>query len=132
MTAICPCCGNEMNVPSGIVFRVESHTLISSDFSVTFGANQARLFDLLWKSRNTGAVVSNEKMIDYLYGHDADGGPDSDIIKVMINQMRRKLARTGIEIISVYGEGYFLRMKNASAAPRISARELARAQANCG
>ncbi|WP_024516806.1 winged helix-turn-helix domain-containing protein [Bradyrhizobium sp. Tv2a-2] len=113
MTAICPCCGNEMPIGRSVQFRLESHTLISSDYAVVFTAFEAEIFDLLWKNRNTGRVVTGEAIFDRLYALDPNGGPDTKVTDVLINRMRRKLAETDIEIANVYGRGFFLRSKTS-------------------
>ena len=124
MTGICPCCGGELNIKQDVVFRAESNTLVSSSYAVTFTANQARLFDLLWRNRNSGKVITKEMMFDHLYGLDPNGGPECKVTDVMVSQMRKVLAPTDMEIVTVWGRGYFLRAKTPTAAPRVSAREL--------
>jgi DNA-binding response OmpR family regulator len=125
MNGICPCCGNQLNISQGIAFRLDSHTLVSSDYAVTFSANEAQVFDLFWKNRNSGKVVTKETIWTNLYALDPNGGPDPKILDVTIHKIRKRLEPTDLEIITVWGRGYFLRSKTDAAAPRLSAQELA-------
>ena len=125
MAGICPCCGGELNIKQDVVFRAESNTLVSSSYAVTFSANQARLFDLLWQNRNSGRVITKEMMFDHLYGLDPNGGPEWKVTDVMISKMRKLLDPTDMEIVTVWGRGYFLRAKSKKSAARISSNELA-------
>ena len=127
MTGICPCCGNDLHIDQGVAFHAESNTIVSSGYAVTFTANQARIFDLLWQNRNGGKVVTKERMFDHLYCLDPNGGPDPKVIDVMIVKMRKLLEPTDLEIVTVWGRGYFLRAKTKKSAARISSNELLKA-----
>jgi hypothetical protein len=53
-------------------------------------------------------VVSNDSILDLLYGGRADGGPTDGVrtVRVLISRMRAMLAPYGIEIENDYNQGY--------------------------
>jgi DNA-binding response OmpR family regulator len=117
MNEVCPCCGNALQVRRDVQFTIESRTLLSSDFAIVFSKMEAALFDLLWRGRNAGRIATKQALWDHLYDDDPDGGPDLKVIDIWIMRMRRKLACTPIEIVTSWGEGWFLRTKSAKTAP---------------
>jgi DNA-binding response OmpR family regulator len=116
---VCPCCGNALAVRPDVQFRPESHTLVSSTYAVVFSHNQSRLFNLFWNNRNNGRIVTKRMMLDELYALDPTGGAYDKIVEVMISKMRKCIAETDIEIVTVWGQGYILRPKSQAAQPRI-------------
>lgn len=114
-SGICPCCGGAIS-NEGARFNIVSGTLIGPGYSIKLSRNQSVIFALLWAARNTGGVVSQEKMFDHLYSLDPNGGPDFKIIEVMISKMRKALISTEFEIVTFYATGYSLRNKSGNAA----------------
>ncbi|PSJ60766.1 winged helix-turn-helix domain-containing protein [Pseudaminobacter soli (ex Li et al. 2025)] len=57
-----------------------------------------------------GRTVTHDHILDALYRDDPDGGPEyaRTIVTVFISQLRKKLAGTGIDIMTVWGVGYRL------------------------
>jgi DNA-binding response OmpR family regulator len=109
---ICPCCGNALQVRQGVQFTRESRTLLSSDFAVVLSAREADLFNILWRGRNSGRVSTRQALWNHLYFDDVDGGPDPKIIDIWIMRLRKKIAHTSVEIVTSWGNGWFLRSKS--------------------
>lgn len=95
MSLLCPHCGQPMGDFSGL------------DLSV-FSPTQRLILEALAeaRSRNTPTTA----LVQKVYAHRADGGPDGAVhcVKNQIGYMKKKLATQGWKIISAYGEGYRL------------------------
>lgn len=114
---VCPCCGNALSIGQDVQFRLESHALVSSTYAVVFSHNQSQIFNLLWKNRNNGNVVRRQSMLDELYSLDPNGGAEDKIIDVMISKMRKRIAATDLEIVTVFNQGFVLRPRKKAAVP---------------
>jgi DNA-binding response OmpR family regulator len=59
-------------------------------------------------------AVTNEHLYDCVYGlRRGDDLPDPQIVKITICHLRRKLAGTALEIKTVWGIGYLMRLRAA-------------------
>jgi DNA-binding winged helix-turn-helix (wHTH) protein len=69
---------------------------------------QSRLVILELLARSNASWVSHEAIIDALWGHDPNGGPDypGNIVAVHVMHLRRALRAYGVEIRNVFGAGY--------------------------
>ena len=58
---------------------------------------------------NQGHLVSSGEILDYVYGHDPDGGPDtgSKVLDVHCYNLREKLKPIGIGIVTTHGQGRY-------------------------
>lgn len=63
--------------------------------------------------------VSRSEMHEHLYGEREDGGPFDGVIDVHIYALRKRLAPTGIRVVSVYTHGWTVVL------PDVAARALA-------
>lgn len=63
------------------------------------------------------AIISNDEMIDLLWGDDAEGGPDCApaTIKNVAQRARHIAAALGVVVQTVNWRGYYLRAVNADA-----------------
>jgi len=90
MVKICECCGHPL-----------PDTSVLSDLTPL----QRRLFTTVKASGTAGLALQD--LIDALYGHLADGGPDypRNVICVVRKNMQPRLAKHGLQIISTRGLG---------------------------
>lgn len=93
----CPACGG---------FIGEAAPIDQVKSAIT-APSQRLIFDLL--SRSVGQPVMRDTMIDLMYSHRADGGPDTadHVLKAMVSQLRRRIEPFGWTIsTSKGGSGY--------------------------
>jgi hypothetical protein len=113
-TAACPCCGQRMMAPA-TPDDVRRLAIAWADH----GQSKQTIFERL--AKQFGAWVSVDALAHALYGHRADGGPDTagDIIKVFICTMRPLIAPFNLKIEGKAGNGYRLRwIEQLSDSPR--------------
>ncbi|MEM1150711.1 MAG: helix-turn-helix domain-containing protein [Pseudomonadota bacterium] len=68
-------------------------------------ATEASLLDALWSS--SPRMASYKGIYDRIYAGTFDDAPEPNILKVFCTKLRRKLP-TGVEIQTVWGQGYRL------------------------
>ena len=87
------------------VAQLEEVLKASDVIALSFGLspNEAKLFSLLYQKE---ALTRNAAMIA-LYGTKSDM-PEERILNVYIRYLRKKLAGTGVEIITLWGRGWRL------------------------
>lgn len=73
---------------------------IPSEWDLT--RTEAQIFNVLARR----SLTTKESLHTIIYGDDADGGADPKIFDIYISKMRPKLARVGITIETVRGQGY--------------------------
>ncbi len=83
---------------------VAARRLFHDDEPIEMSARELALTELFLARQ--GRVVSQEQMIDHLFGFGDDVG--SNAIEVYVHRVRRKLEPLGIEIRTVRGMGYLL------------------------
>ncbi len=86
---------------------INSHTVKRAGREVQLTANEYKILEYL--ALNKGRVVSRTELLEHIY--DIDSDPDSNVIDVYINYLRKKIDR-GFEkklIQTVRGAGYILR-----------------------
>lgn len=97
----CPCCGAKIKVPTfeNLVVRAEISEM------------QARILKPVWRAK--GEYIPTERLIDFLYADDPDGGPLNarGSFQIILRQLRAKLAPFGVKIKSRYSVGYRLVME---------------------
>jgi hypothetical protein len=96
--AKCPCCGGEL-AGAELRWNYEARTLVGERGAVVFSLHQAKLFNLLWHSRQASIAFDGEALFYRMYGHRDDGGPkDLNVIRVYLHYIRRAIAPFGITI----------------------------------
>jgi two-component system OmpR family response regulator len=85
-------------------FDTAARRLFYGDQPIEMSARELALTELLLARQ--GKVVSQEQIIDQLFGFGEDVG--SNAIEVYVHRVRRKLEPLGIEIRTVRGMGYLL------------------------
>jgi DNA-binding response OmpR family regulator len=62
-----------------------------------------------------GLMVSWERLLNMLYATHSDGGPNDprNVVAVIVCLLRRKMLRTGYEIVTVHSEGLLLRHRES-------------------
>jgi len=98
-----------------IRFLADLGAIVVGERVIKLTRKQWALFALLWRHRNSGAVVTRLMLSNALYASDLDGGADPKIIDVYIWDIRRRLAGTSIDIHTMWGRGYYLMTKPAPA-----------------
>lgn len=104
----CQCCG----AWTGAGWDDSAH-------SIVLGTGERRYFrrqewDVITLLRDkAGRIVSHEQVMDRLYGHRADGGPDRYPANVLMSQIRRKLRGTAYQIRNQHNVGYVLQVCDA-------------------
>jgi len=87
---------------------VDRRCIVNGDRRLRLGPDCWRLFGLLYG--NIGRLVSYHSILDSMYGHRSDGGPDGpqQCIRVHVSRIRKALRGTGWGIEGIWGEGYRL------------------------
>ena len=90
-----------------LVVDLASHDVVRGDRSISLTAREFELLEFL--ARHAGHVLTKEKILETVWGYEADMG--SDPLKVYIRYLRQKLNAGGESdlIRSVRGVGYMLR-----------------------
>ena len=61
---------------------------------------------LLVLAANAGKVVSRQRLIGEIFGHDDEAGPNA--LDLYVGRVRRKLEPDGPRIVTLRGQGYLL------------------------
>lgn len=113
MACACPTCGQTL--PDDDTLRVdEAGIVVRGGRFATLTPQEVSVFAQLWDAR--GALVTKERLLSRLYLVEADEA-DIKIVDVHVCRLRRKLKPLGVEIGTVWGQGYRLvRKREADAA----------------
>lgn len=87
--------------------NINSHTVKRAEKEIQLTSNEYKILEYL--ALNKGRVVSRTELLEHIY--DIDSDPDSNVIDVYINYLRKKIDR-GFEkklIHTVRGAGYILK-----------------------
>ncbi len=109
MTDSCPTCGQEL--PSDLPLRVdlEANVAVANGVAVCLSEKQAELLSLVastgYRTATYGFLLDNLYLLDER---------DPDILKVMMCNIRKKLAKTGVSVETVWGKGYRIVQKKAA------------------
>jgi len=101
------------NTPAGRIFY-RSH-------AIRLPAGQFRVGACIIAAR--GRTVAKAEIMEALFGDDEDGGPMDKMIDVRLCQVRKTLPALGIQIETVWGQGY--RVINVAVSAQIELRRAA-------
>lgn len=101
----CPICGGPM-VGSELRWMPKARLLVWHEEVEHFSVQEAIMFEILWRARDTGEFVMSSAIIDAFYTR-SDGGPDSGLRAPAqaVLRIRRKLVRFPLAVESHYGGG---------------------------
>ena len=102
----CPTCKQGLDTSLATLVLKRSGQVIIGDKRVTLGGSEYRIVCLL--AEKAGHLVSYERLIHGLWGHDSQGGPSRPRaqLDVIVSRIRGKLGHDLIQ--NVYGEGLAL------------------------
>lgn len=113
----CPICGSHYE-PGLYQVKLSDMRAKFLERGVDLSNSEARVLSAIYRRNRP---VPRAMLMDALYGHDANGGPDSGekILEQFVLRARRKIKQAGLpwEIITVRGFGYELR--EADTAPTL-------------
>lgn len=111
----CPCCGAE--IPGDQVVLDPATNVVSyGGLAVRLRRMEARLLTAILRA-HPGAAHP-DAMVSEMWGFLDPPLTATDLIKVHISYLRRRLEGLGLEIRSSYGEGYALRIHGTDERPR--------------
>ena len=100
----CPCCHRPIAADNQMVVDFDARIVMRNGKALTLVGKQWETFAFF--ARKFPAPVTNEMLMDVLYGDDPDGGPDAlNIASVVKCHLRKKLKPLGIGIASIGGPG---------------------------
>lgn len=100
----CPCCHRPIAADSQMAVDYDTRTVTRNGKALVLAGKQWETFACF--AKKFPAPVTNEMLMDVLYGDDPDGGPDSlNIVSVVKFHLRKKLEPLGIGIVSTGGPG---------------------------
>lgn len=105
--------------------------MMLSDFERSLPETQRDAFRALLH----GHYVTYQRMIDVIYGHRLDGGPDDaeGCVRVVIHKLRKRLSAHGITVErGSYGSGYRLDGASLAKARRLVAGSALPVCTHCG
>jgi hypothetical protein len=94
----CPACGQGLEAIAAVRWNVEAGLLTWPGGAVEFTPRQSLIFDVLWRAFEKGATLTGEQLLTRAYSDDINGGPVSSTIVVFLNQMRRRMAGSPLQI----------------------------------
>jgi DNA-binding response OmpR family regulator len=109
MAVRCPSCGQLKPDLNGIVFDKASAEITRGGITVKFSRQEIDLVEYLFKK--IGRVAKNYDITEWLYQLVPDcDRPENEygIVKVRICKIRDRLSSIGLEIETIWGEGYRL------------------------
>lgn len=110
MACPCPTCGQTL--PDDPALRVDpAGIIVRNGRFATLTAQEFGVFEQLHAAN--GAVKTKETLLAGLYWHEQDAA-EIRIIDALICKMRKKLKGLGVEIGTVWGQGYRLVRKAGS------------------
>jgi DNA-binding response OmpR family regulator len=111
MAKICACCGQPIPEFEGIVADEDREEVRYDGKSVHLTRQQFRLFDFLLSKG--GRVARSDAIYQVLFDHLPEcDQPEPKIIDVLICKIRAAIKPLGIEIETIWGNGYSLKVKN--------------------
>ncbi len=89
-----------------LILNLETQRATVDGVEIELTSFEYRMLEYL--AQNHGKIVSKDDLSDYLYPHDAD--PESNVLRVLVGRLRRKLDPEGIRnpIETLRGRGYRL------------------------
>lgn len=94
---------------AGVAVDADRRRITRGPAAATLTPSEFTVFDLIWRQRGrTGGVARFRALTEALYGHRADGGPDTDPLRVFVCRLRRALLPLGLGVEVVRGSGWRL------------------------
>lgn len=103
-TASCPTCGAPLLEDGRTLFDLEAGIAIAGGHAASFTRQEAAIFARLWAAR-PGMVPRDRLFVESQRDHGCDER-ELKIVDVLVCHIRRKLKPLGIEVKTVWGEGY--------------------------
>jgi len=110
MESNCPLCGHFLDASDGVHIDEESNSILLDGKAVKAPKRIRQILEtLIEKSPRT---VSRDFLMDDLYGLDTDEEePSNQIISVFISHVRKALAGSNYEVVTIWGKGWLFRKK---------------------
>lgn len=104
MTDLCPCCRRPLPETSEMI--IDQGIVVCNGRVAMLTRQEFALIEILVAAK--GHVRSRERLLDVLYSLQPDDPPEIKIIDVFVCKLRKKLTPLGVEILTVWGQGYRL------------------------
>ena len=95
----------------GLSLDTVGRTVSVNGTTLPLSAHEVGVLEILL--HRFGRVVSKEQLVEQLYSYDSDVGYNA--IEVYVHRLRKKIEGSGLNVRTVYGRGYLLEQRAASA-----------------
>ncbi len=101
----CPCCGRKAALDQ-IRINLAARSVARGDVTIRYPQTTFVLAQLLLAA--SPRHISNDEMVEALWGHRSDGGPvqAEQQIAVRIMALRTSLPKMGLRVENLHGQGY--------------------------
>src|ERR1039458_946460 len=102
----CPICGGSL-VGASLQWIRHAQVIVWPLGAARLSPIESSMFDVLWKQRGNGEIITAERLFLAAFAHVRSGGPPSarSYPHVMMCKLRAKLSGSGITIIGTRGLG---------------------------
>ena len=98
-SCICLACGQPIPEDRELTWNPKTGILVRGNRSVRLAKITSRIFDVMWKKRNTGAKADWRELMDAMYFDDPAGGPnDRSVVSTLVYQANFKLRPLGLQM----------------------------------
>lgn len=104
--SLCPCRGREFFLPFAVAVDLDHNLIIVDDRTIRLTPTETELAYVLAEAMPN--IVHRDRLIARIWGLGEGSSVDSSL-GVMIFTLRRKLAGSPLEIVTVFRKGFFLR-----------------------
>ncbi len=104
MTDLCPCCRRPLPETSDLI--IDAGIVVCNGHVASLTMQEHALLEILAAAK--GNVRSKERLLASIYALQPDEPPELKIIDVFVCKLRKKLKPLGVEILTVWGQGYRL------------------------
>lgn len=105
----CPCCGAPLPVDDRVFIDFDGGFIASQGQVSRLPETEFNLFCELWNAKPR--LLTDDQLHDRLYQLSRGRTPEGNIIKVFVTKIRKALLPLGIEIETVWGRGYRIKLK---------------------
>lgn len=102
------CYGRPRFVPGRLVLHYPGTARVDGT-AIHFMPMRWRLLALLCAAQGAGILLTREVVFDAMWGDDPMGGPCSRVLDVHLVHLRKQIAPLGLEIVTRWGVGHFIR-----------------------